>query len=205
MLLNEGDKIKSSSDTYARVNYNDGAQVRIREHTLMELRAETLRLLIGDVWVQMVKRGNTFEVHTPSVVAGVRGTRFEVKTEYSGDSRVAVAEGLVAVRGAGKEVMVPAGNLVECRVSQTPGPMSKFDSSALQQSWDNTSGSDIDVIITAPDNKADNMQDAKVLYLEAQYIFNKAKAENKMTEEIKEKFRNALRNYQQLRREFLNK
>jgi soluble P-type ATPase len=75
----------------------------------------------------------------------------------------------------------------------------------LQQSWDNTSGSDIDVIITAPDNKADNMQDAKVLYLEAQYIFNKAKAENKMTEEIKEKFRNALRNYQQLRREFLNK
>lgn len=202
--LSEGDKIKSGSDTYARVNYNDGTEVRIREHTLMELHSETLRLLIGDIWVQMIKRGTAFEVHTPSIVAGVRGTKFEVSTEYSGDSRVAVSQGLVAVSGGGKEIMVPADSLVECQMSGCPGELREFDGATLQDSWDNSAGSDVDVTYSSASGRVDTMKQAKASYLEAQFIFNKAKAEKNMTPEIKNKFRKALKDYQRIRQDFLD-
>lgn len=62
--------------------------------------------------VKKLSKASSFQVRTPSAVAGVRGTRFGVKIDQSGTVSVDVSEGLVAVAPAsnpGSTVAVGAG------------------------------------------------------------------------------------------------
>lgn len=140
-----GDKVKTGADTMAKVVYADGTELKMKEHTLVEFRESAIRLLIGDTWIKMVKRGTTFEVHTPAIVAGVRGTRFAVKVQSAGDTRVAVTEGLVSVKGVGREVMVGAGRAVDCTPGSAPPEAMEFDGGALDASWEPRSTSDFGI------------------------------------------------------------
>jgi hypothetical protein len=63
-------------------------------------------------WIHIPSAG--FRVQTPTAVAAVRGTQFSVAVEHSGQTRVRVFSGTVAVKdNDGREVLVKADQSVE--------------------------------------------------------------------------------------------
>lgn len=119
------DKIKVLSESEADLFVQDFAVVRLKENSqldlsgiqteikkpassakvaLLEKSSDTrkrtlLNLLKGKIllWVQSIKDGSLFEVHTAIGVAGVRGTRFTVAIPDQDTTIVAVFEGSVEV------------------------------------------------------------------------------------------------------------
>ena len=119
-----GDVVETLDDGYAIIELNDRSSVKLRENTelvidsLSDEAAVTLRS--GSVFARVQRAagaitGRAFEVRTPSVVAGVRGTEFFVgygrTIEDGPDLWLCVNEGLVevAVASTGESALVAAG------------------------------------------------------------------------------------------------
>jgi len=178
-----GDKLKTSGSTLARVIYTDSTELKLREHTFVEFKDDAIRLLIGDVWVSMVKRGSTFEVRTPAIVAGVRGTKFAVDVEYSGSSKVSVTEGTVAVKAMNspREVMVNAGSFTQCSVESEPSAPAALNGSELAAQWDDPSISSYNYPVSTGQSAidADALQKARAEYLNVIFEINALKGAGK--------------------------
>lgn len=66
-----------------------------------------IKLFWGKIYSNVKKKlesGGKYEVKTGSVVAGVRGTKYMVSVEKSGDNEIIVYEGIVAVNKIGEKV-----------------------------------------------------------------------------------------------------
>ncbi|PKK92294.1 MAG: hypothetical protein CVV64_02450 [Candidatus Wallbacteria bacterium HGW-Wallbacteria-1] len=179
-----GDKLKTAGSTLAKVVYSDSTEMKLREHTFVEFRDDAIRLLIGDVWVSMVKRGSTFEVRTPAIVAGVRGTKFAVDVESSGASRVSVTEGRVAVRAMGspREILVDAGQYTECAADSEPAPPASLDRAALAGEWNDSSIASVQKGHASEQSAgvdADELQKARSEYLNVIFEINALKGAGK--------------------------
>lgn len=113
MPLEEGDLLKTGPGAYAEVLIDDGSVIKVEENTEIafdELNAgyETKRIestiflefgrLIANI-VRFTFPGSRFEIETPTMVAGVRGTEFIVETAGSEQTDVGVFEGEVSVAG----------------------------------------------------------------------------------------------------------
>jgi hypothetical protein len=75
----------------------------VRDRT-KETEESVLRLEEGTMWVRLRKAltgKSKFEVETPTAVAAVRGTIFQVTVDPAGETRVSVWEGTVAVKPSG--------------------------------------------------------------------------------------------------------
>ncbi|MDI7189658.1 FecR family protein [Leptospira santarosai] len=105
-LLNESDIILTSVGGAVDIGLTDSSVIRIKENSrlvLKELRENNgsqikMNLTSGRLLnvVEKEKKGSSFYVETPSAVAGVRGTSFEVSVSEN-ESVVFVAEGAVEV------------------------------------------------------------------------------------------------------------
>lgn len=87
--------------------YQALAQVQTERGGLPAFRAAFLRA--GRLWVRVVSglsRLWRFEVHTPTAVAGVRGTLFRLEVTPAGDTWLYVREGAVEFRTARLRVLV---------------------------------------------------------------------------------------------------
>nr|WP_230412919.1 FecR domain-containing protein [Paraburkholderia antibiotica] len=110
--LAEGDRIRTGSNGFATLELPDGSYVTVAqdgELDIEKLRHTTLTgagdrifdLRRGEVESQVThatRRDDRFQIRSPSVVAGVRGTRFRV--DYNGSTQttaVAVLDGAVGV------------------------------------------------------------------------------------------------------------
>jgi hypothetical protein len=110
--LTEGDSVRTGRDGFATLELPDGSHVRVPPET--ELVLTTLRrtvltgatdrvftLLRGRVESEVThatKRDDRFQIRSPSVVAGVRGTDFRVNYDSgSGSTAVEVVDGAVGV------------------------------------------------------------------------------------------------------------
>lgn len=108
-LLREGSTLQTGSGALCDIQIGDRALVRMGENTLLELsslhdrdngtRAE-MELSAGTVLCKVEKllSRETFLVRTPSTVAGVRGTLFQVDTPSDSSTTVAVENGEVLVK-----------------------------------------------------------------------------------------------------------
>lgn len=117
-----GDTVVTGRDSWLRLHWADGTTMRIGPNSKVEVRKchfntssrkeESLfSLTVGSVLASIRKRlssGSFFEVETPVVVAGVRGTRFMVRMA-GGRCSVSVNEGNVEVRSGRARTVVPAG------------------------------------------------------------------------------------------------
>ena len=115
--IEEGDLIRTGATAYAEILLDDGSQVRIEENTevtLKELYADTekdivvstISLWFGRLFMNIKKFTHSesrFDVKTPTMVAGVRGTDFIVETTNSEQTDVGVFDGVVAVGGLDSE------------------------------------------------------------------------------------------------------
>jgi hypothetical protein len=100
--------------TGTRVDLGAGARARVVD--LEEVQRFDLRAGVLAARVAKLTAGRRFVVETPDVEVEVRGTRFEVGVtsapvpcDASVRTVVTVQEGVVAIRHAGREVRVPAG------------------------------------------------------------------------------------------------
>jgi hypothetical protein len=113
--LAEGDRLRTGDNGFATLELTDGTYVTIAQHgelSIEKLRHVTLTgvadrifdLRNGEVESQVThatRRDDRFQIRSPSVVAGVRGTRFRV--DYDGGAQttaVAVLDGAVGVDAA---------------------------------------------------------------------------------------------------------
>lgn len=119
-----GDVVETRDDGYAIIELTDRASVKLRENTKLVIEslgdAVAVTLQTGSVFARVQRAagaltGWVFEVRTPTVVAGVRGTEFFVgygrTIEGKPDLWLCVNEGLVevAVPSTGESALVAEG------------------------------------------------------------------------------------------------
>jgi hypothetical protein len=115
MQLAEAARIRTGADGLVTLELADGSRVALPQNTSLEVRRVRAfaRSGLGDTVLQ-VDRGSAesnvapggdgvgrFEMRTPMMVTGVRGTRYEVSADER-EARGAVLEGTVGVRGRGR-------------------------------------------------------------------------------------------------------
>ena len=117
-----GDFVITGNDGVAVVSVNAGTQIKLRENSRVEIapggNSEAVGLRSGGLFARVnraVERTTRFEVQTPTLVAGVRGTEFFVAfgrtIEDLPDVWLCVNEGAVevAVPRSGSTTLVEAG------------------------------------------------------------------------------------------------
>jgi hypothetical protein len=105
MPLAVDDQLKSGSESLVEITYSQGAVMRLAENTTCSIKkmgdaAVSTSVPKGNVWVNMKKlasAGRDFELTTPTAVAAIRGTVFQMQSLADSSADVAVFDGKVAV------------------------------------------------------------------------------------------------------------
>jgi hypothetical protein len=139
-LLYAEDVLRTGADSTLEVRTPDGSLLRVRQNSslrmndrrLTEGAGSSVSLFLGRLWCKVSKllRGRSFHVETPTIVAGVRGTRYEVASYDDGTALVAVEEGNVELETEDRTVEVAQGQAVETEYDAPPGAPMHFDRSA---------------------------------------------------------------------------
>jgi hypothetical protein len=122
--LMPGDRLRTGPDGSATVGLPDGSEVRVSGGTLVEFNdsrhcedsAGSVALFMGRLWAKVQKAAGAragFGVNTPTAVAGVRGTEFELGVADDGATLLSVAAGAVVFSAGGGEIEVKAGEHTE--------------------------------------------------------------------------------------------
>ena len=117
-VCGKGTKIKTGAGAEAFVSWGDGNSVKIKEMSqitldnLMKDGAKSTSNVTLDKGKGFAKAGklsggSSFEVKTPTAVAGVRGTGFEF-----GESDISVVEGSVSMKVGGEEIIIEEGMMI---------------------------------------------------------------------------------------------
>ncbi|HOT30506.1 MAG TPA: FecR family protein [Candidatus Ozemobacteraceae bacterium] len=133
-----GDLIETLRESKAELVYGDGTRMRIKPMTMVELQPTALKVFKGQTWFKFVKRGSEFLIETPSLVAGIRGTIFDVGVSSRGKSVLSVVEGAVAVRGkngSGREMLIEGGKATSCSVGEDLDQAYSFNVAKKNAEW----------------------------------------------------------------------
>jgi hypothetical protein len=103
--LEAGDQVYTREESFAEIRYSIGTVLRMDEKTKITIAASSEQTIktkntLGDVWVNMKKlltKGKEFEVTTPTAVAAIRGTVFQMASQADSTATVSVYNGKVAV------------------------------------------------------------------------------------------------------------
>jgi hypothetical protein len=102
--LKKGDQIYTREESFVEIRFATGAVVRMNESSKVRVEAlsedeSKASSNLGDVWVSMKKmvKKKEFEISTPTAVAAIRGTAFNLSTDEDSTSSVSVYDGKVAV------------------------------------------------------------------------------------------------------------
>jgi len=137
-----GDLIETMRESKAELVYADSAVMRIKPLTLIEVQPFALKIFKGKMWHKFTKRGTEFVIDTPSLVAGIRGTVFDVAVSSRGKSVISVMEGAVEVHskirnGSQRDspILVRQGFSTHAESGQALFPPYKFNSSKKSAEW----------------------------------------------------------------------
>jgi len=105
MVLDAGDQLYTQPESFAELRYTIGTVLRMDEKTKLTIESSGDKTIksktaVGNVWVNMrklVTTGKEFQVSTPTAVAAIRGTVYDLSTTADSASSVSVYEGKVAV------------------------------------------------------------------------------------------------------------
>jgi hypothetical protein len=117
MPLEQGDHIRTGAKGFAEILVDDGSQIRLEENseiTLIELSADSqTKTITASVYLwfgrmlsnisRFSHSRSKFEVHTPTVVARVRGTDFAAEVLDTKQTDVGVFDGEVGVAGLDRQ------------------------------------------------------------------------------------------------------
>jgi hypothetical protein len=137
--LQIGDKIRTGKDgnvsldftSRADVSLNALSQFQISSSSSDSSAADQGTLSLGTAWAKAQKSRSTtsssFSIKTPSAVAGVRGTEFDVEVDELGDSDINVTEGEVDITNEFGESKAGEGDGVRVRRGKRPDQPGKID------------------------------------------------------------------------------
>ena len=108
--LAAGARIRTGADGQAEIELADGSTLVVRDRSAVQLsgirrqkeKKTSLLIFFGRVWNRIsraVGKQARYEINTPVLVAGVRGTQFETAVGEDGSVRIVVQEGVVEVAG----------------------------------------------------------------------------------------------------------
>jgi len=134
MPLRTGDQVYTREESFVEIRYADGPVVRMNENSKLALSSTSDKAVkagnpVGDVWVNLRKsvKKRDFELASPTAVAAIRGTVFQMQTQKDSSTNVHVFDGTVVVGPADglkkkieqekKEQEPPPGEPIE-----VPGP-----------------------------------------------------------------------------------
>lgn len=141
MLLFEGDRIKTRELARAAVILEDGSLIRLNENTDLLLKARKtaknrsrLEVLLGNLWAKVTRQeeGRELEIETPSAVAAIKGTEFEVMVVAGGESSLIVWDGMVRFFNPMGDVLVNASHRSSALPGKPPQPPVKIDLKSLE-------------------------------------------------------------------------
>ena len=98
--------VENVPGTRARIVYRDGSFFTMRPGTVVRTLSGGLQVQQGEVWINLKKQGETFEVVTPTSVCGVLGTEFMVTVVPGVKDEIVLFSGQVKVTGPGGEAAV---------------------------------------------------------------------------------------------------
>jgi FecR protein/Protein of unknown function (DUF3352)/Putative zinc-finger len=119
--VGEGELIRTAANSHAKVRLFEGSEVEMNQRAELAVSASrrdtTIHLDQGSIIVQATKRhtGHLY-VKAPDCTVAVTGTVFSVNSGTKG-SRVAVIEGEVHVKHAGRESVLHSGDVVATTLS----------------------------------------------------------------------------------------
>ena len=132
-----GDLIETLRESRAELLYKDGTRMRLKSRTLVEVQPAALKLFKGKTWYKFTKRGSGFQIETPSLVAGIRGTIFEVSVNSKGKSVLSVMEGAVEVTGKSSpnSLIVREGYATHCGQGDELVSAYRFNTKLKEAEW----------------------------------------------------------------------
>lgn len=135
--LYPGDLIETLREARARLDYPDGTQMRIKPRTLVEVQPNSLRVFKGRTWYRFVRRGSEFRIETPTLVAGIRGTEFEIAVNSRKRSYLMVMSGAVAVecRNSNTKLLLREGFATQSEPGKRIRPAYQFDVERRNRDW----------------------------------------------------------------------
>ncbi len=125
--VSPGDEIVTGSNGRAVISLSDGSVITVLPNSRVKLKdfrsahsmRELLEITIGRVRVKIHKLGgkpNPYLLNSPAASIAVRGTEFIVDVQSSGETLVAVSEGLVEVASLAnqnnKRLVAPGGSVI---------------------------------------------------------------------------------------------
>ncbi|HPT44428.1 MAG TPA: FecR family protein [Candidatus Rifleibacterium sp.] len=135
--LFSGDLLETLRESKAVLTYTDGTTMRIKERTLVEVQPMSIKVFKGKTWYKFTKRGSEFKIETPTLIAGIRGTEFEVTVTSRKRSAVSVVEGAVAVKSiaSGKALLLRPGMATHCEPGAEMVKAYKFNTEKKNAEW----------------------------------------------------------------------
>lgn len=132
-IVNTGDRVQTADRSHAMVTFFDGSTLEIEPATTVQIEEAasaasgsiSIRIAqaIGRTWASVQKlthADSRFELRTPSLTAGVRGTGFITEVLADGTSTLETTDGLVQVTAQGQSVLVGAGQATTAAANAPP-------------------------------------------------------------------------------------
>ncbi len=128
--LHSGDVIRTGKNSQASLIFTDDkslVKLRPESHLIIKGKREkknvkkTLFMRLGTLWAKVTK-GNLFRVETPSGVAAVKGTEFEVSIDAGGTMIVTCFEGIVELFNRHGKIELTANMRGELTPDKAPEP-----------------------------------------------------------------------------------
>ncbi|MFC1474803.1 FecR domain-containing protein [bacterium] len=139
--LPEGAYLRTGSDSSCIIRWREGHAVRMDPFSILQITsmkrdaagndASNLNLNVGKIYTHVEKLGGrktSFEIRTPTVMAGVRGTDFFVEVREDSTSIIGVTDGEIFVEAPGFEITLYTNYLVVVDpdgVADDPEPISE--------------------------------------------------------------------------------
>jgi hypothetical protein len=124
--LRTGDIIKTGKNGIVEIVYKDRSKIIIREKSTVKIGNSAIKnsnntaLLLGNITAKFSKLQKKRKVYTPTSVASIRGTEFNVKVSKNGDSRIDLSEGKLTVNNTMGTVNIKQNENTATNVGEAP-------------------------------------------------------------------------------------
>ncbi len=183
-MLKNGEWLKTTDGVFVAIVFLDGSNIKIQQQTEVKITSyrmtakdlkTTLDMSKGQAWSNVADQGSggEFTITTPTAVASVKGTEFDLEfDEGSGESILTVMSGEVSFSNELGELI--AGAMEAASASKNSGPNKKKISSKDLPSWQRNT--DPGLAFKLKPDKMGKQQTGKIIKVGIQVLNAKSKA-----------------------------
>ncbi len=156
-MLSNGDRLRSGAEAWAAIFFLDGSQIKMHENSNFTIQSErekeralktTIKVAQGEMWMKVPPdKGSNFKIETPTSVASVKGTEFNLRVEQDGTTFLTVIEGSVEFLNELGRVL--ATEMTSCMAAQNEAPSAPQRVTRREvPSWDKEVRQDLKLVTT---------------------------------------------------------